>query len=475
MISLISPVGDSRLVNGNVEKQADTEGANETKPAGSPGVESAPADAAPRQAAGRGRFKRIGRFIGVLGPGLITGASDDDPSGIATYAMAGASLGFATLWTAILTLPFMAAIQFTCAKIGLVSGTGLASVLRQHYSRRPLYIVLVGLVIANTINAGADIGAIAAAINLLVPVPIRFLIVPIALLLLVMQIWCSYRLIAQTFKWLSLSLLAYVGAAILARPHWGEVLKATFIPSFRFDHTYLLMLVAIFGTTISPYLFFWQASQEVEEEISQGRKQIWERRGATDAELKDAALDINAGMLFCNLIFYFVVLATAATLHAQGKTDIASAAEAAQALRPFAGNAATVLFALGLIGSGIVAVPVLTGSAAYAVAEAMGWEYGLDEKLGRAKHFYAAIALSTLAGMLINFVGINPITALFWTAVINGLLAPPLLAVIMLIANNREVMGDRVNHRLTNVLGWATTLIMFAAAICLILTWGESV
>src|SRR5205085_9254762 len=198
----------------------------------------------------------------------------------------------------------MAAIQFTCAKIGLVSGSGLASVLRQHYSRRPLYIILVGLVIANTINAGADIGAIAAAVNLLVPIPIHFLIVPIALVILALQVWGSYRLIARTFKWLAVSLLAYVGAAFLAKPHWGEVLKATFVPTLRFDHAYLLTLVAIFGTTISPYLFFWQASQEVEEEISQGRKQIWERRGATDAELKDAALDINTGMLFCNAVFY---------------------------------------------------------------------------------------------------------------------------------------------------------------------------
>src|SRR5438270_2189120 len=243
---------------------------------------------------GRQRGRRH-RFLARLGPGLITGASDDDPSGIATYAIAGASLGFATLWTAILTLPLMVAIQYTCAKYGLLSGTGLASFLRQHYSRSPLYIVLFGLVLANTINAGADIGAIAAAVNLLVPLPIYLLIVPIGFIILAIQIWGSYRLIARVFKWLTLSLLTYIGAAILARPHWGEVLKATFVPTFRFDHTYLLMLVAILGTTISPYLFFWQASQEVEEEISLGRKQIWQRLGATAEELKDAALDINIG------------------------------------------------------------------------------------------------------------------------------------------------------------------------------------
>jgi len=415
----------------------------------------------------------IKRFFKILGPGLITGASDDDPSGIGTYATAGASLGFATLWTAVVTLPLMSAVQYICAKIGMVSGMGLAGVLKRHYSSKLLYPVIIGLVVANTINAGTDIGAIAAAVNLLVPIPIMLLIVPIALVILALQIWGSYRLIARTFKWLTLTLLAYIGTTFLAQPHWGEVLKATFIPTLRFDHTYLLTLVAILGTTISPYLFFWQASQEVEEEVSMGRIQLWQREGATDAELKYAAWDVNTGMLFANVVFYFIILGTAATLHAAGKTDINSATDAAQALVPLAGSGAKLLFALGLIGSGFLAVPILTGSAAYAVSEMFGWRYGLDEKPARAKQFYAVIAASTFIGMLVNFVGINPIDALFWTAVINGFIAPPLLVIIMLVANNREIMGDRINGKGINLLGWLATAVMFAAAIGLVVTWGK--
>ncbi|HWX42009.1 MAG TPA: divalent metal cation transporter [Blastocatellia bacterium] len=413
----------------------------------------------------------IKRFLKVLGPGLITGASDDDPSGIGTYAVAGASLGFSILWTALITFPMMAAVQFICAKIGMVTGMGLAGVLRRHYSRRLLYGAVVGLVVANTINAGADIGAIAAAINMLVPIPISALIVPIAVSILALQIWASYRFIAKTFKWLTLTLFAYIISAFLAKPEWGAVLKGTFIPTFTFDSTFLSTLVALLGTTISPYLFFWQANQEVEEEISMGRKQLWQRQGASASELRYAALDVNTGMAFSNVVMYFIILATATTLHKAGKTDIQTATDAAEALRPLAGNAATLLLAVGLIGSGFLAVPVLTGSSAYALSEALGWKFGLNKKLRGAKQFYAVIVISTLAGLLINYVGISPIKALFWTAVINGLLAPPLLVIIMLIANNQTVMGKRTNRRLTNVLGWLTTVVMFAAAICLILTW----
>jgi NRAMP (natural resistance-associated macrophage protein)-like metal ion transporter len=416
----------------------------------------------------------IRRFVKLLGPGLITGASDDDPSGIGTYATAGASLGYATLWTAPLTYPLMAAVQYICAKIGMVCGTGLAGVLRRHYSSKLLYPVLLSLVIANTINAGADIGAIAAAMNLLVPIPPTVVVVPVALIIVLLQIWGSYRLIARTFKWLTLTLFAYIASTFLANPPWGEVLKATFIPTIRFDSTYLLTLVAILGTTISPHLFFWQASEEVEEEVSMGRKRLWQREGATDAELKYAALDVNIGMMFCNVVFYFVILGTAATLHVGGKIDIESATDAAQALRPLAGNAASILFALGIIGAGFLAVPVLTGSAAYAIAEAFGWQYGLDEKPERAKQFYAAIAISTAIGMFINFIGINPIKALFWTAVINGFLAPPLLVVIMIVANNKTIMGNRTNGFWMNLLGWSAVIVMFAAAIASVLTWGKS-
>jgi len=416
----------------------------------------------------------VRRFFEFLGPGLITGASDDDPSGIGTYSTAGASLGFATLWTAVVTFPLMVVVQFICAKVGMVTGMGLAGVLRRYYSRWLLYPAVVLLVVANTINAGTDIGAISAAFNLIVPVlPIAAMIIPIAAIIVALQVWGSYRTIAKVFKWLTLTLFAYVAAAFLARPNWGEVLKATFIPQISFDGKYLLTIVAILGTTISPYLFFWQASQEVEEEVSMGRKTLKQRKGATDKELQNAGWDTGIGMIFCNIIFYFVILAAAATLHTSGKTEIQSATDAAQALKPLAGSAATYLFALGLMGAGFLAVPVLTGSSAYAVAEMFGWNYGLDEKPKGAWQFYAVIAISTAVGMLINFLGINPIRALFWSAVINGMLAPPLLVLIMLIANNRKVMGKRVNGSGANIIGWLATIVMFVAAIGMILTWGK--
>jgi NRAMP (natural resistance-associated macrophage protein)-like metal ion transporter len=413
------------------------------------------------------------RFFKVLGPGLITGASDDDPSGIGTYSVAGASLGFSTLWTALFSFPLMVAVQLTCARIGMVSGMGLAAVLRRHYSRSLLYLSVFGLVVANTINAGADIGAVAAAINLLIPVPIAAMIMPIGLLIVALQIWGSYRLIAKTFKWLTLALFAYVGSAFFAKPDLVQVLKATFIPRLSFDATFLSMLVAILGTTISPYLFFWQADQEVEEEISFGRVTTAQRKGASDAEMKYAAWDVGIGMLFSNVVMYFIILATAATLFKAGKTDIQSATDAAQALKPLAGQGASLLLAVGLIGTGFLGVPILTGSSAYSVTQAFGGRYGFGQKPHRAKLFYGVIAGSTLVGMLINFVGINPIRALFLAAVINGFLAPPLLVVIMLVANNRKVMKDRVNGRWTNILGWATTVVMFVAAVALVLTWGE--
>ncbi len=418
----------------------------------------------------RNPFKRL---LMILGPGLITGASDDDPSGIGTYTQAGASLGFATLWTAPLTLPMMAAVQFICAKIGMVSGMGLGGVLRKHYPRWVVYAAISLLVIANTINAGADIGAIAASINLLVPIPALALVVPIAAGIVALQIFCSYNLISRVFKWLTLTLFAYIIAAFLARPHWGEVLKATVIPTIRFDHVYLMTLVAILGTTISPYLFFWQASQEVEEELKMGRSTLAEREGATDREIKIAEIDVDVGMVFASLVFYFVILASAATLHAAGKTDIQTATEAAQALRPLSGVGATILFALGLIGCGFLAVPVLTGSSAYAIGEAFGWNCGLNEKFRKARRFYGIIIVSTMVGMLINFLRIAPVTALFWTAVINGVLAPPLLVMIMLVSNNHKVMGKRVNGRLSNIIGWSTAAIMSAAAIGMFATWGN--
>ena len=339
----------------------------------------------------------------------------------------------------------------------MVSGMGLTAVLRRHYSRNLLYLTVGGLVVANTINVGADIGAIAAAINLLIPVPVIVLIVPIAVVILALQIWGSYRLIAKTFKWLTLALLAYIGSALYAKPDLVQVIKATFIPSLSFDPAFLAMLVALLGTTISPYLFFWQASQEVEEEIGFGRVTQAQRRGATDAEMKYARWDVYIGGFLSNLVMYFIILATAATLF--------------KALRPLAGRGAEILLAVGLIGTGILAVPILTGSNAYAVTEAFRGKNGFSQKLRDAKLFYGVIIGSTVVGLLINFVGLNPIRALFISAVINGFLAPPLLMVIMLIANNRKVMQDRVNGHWTNIFGWTATLVMFVAAVALVLTW----
>jgi NRAMP (natural resistance-associated macrophage protein)-like metal ion transporter len=416
---------------------------------------------------------RIRRVFMILGPGLITGASDDDPSGIGTYAQAGAALGFASLWTALFTFPMMWSVQFMCAKIGMVTGSGLARVLRQHYPRWLLYPVVAGLFVANTINAGVDMGAIAAAINVLVPLPIGALIVPIAICILVVQIWGSYRLIAKIFKWLTLALFAYILSALFAKPDWQLVLRGTVLPTIHFDRRFLTVLVGILGTTITPYLFFWQADQEVEEEISMGRRTLRQRAGATTTELKYAEWDVASGMLFSNLVMYFIILATASTLFNGSDTKIDSAMQAAQALRPLAGNAAYLLWAPGLIGAGMLCVPILTGSAAYAAAEALGWKHGLDERPRRAKLFYGVIVLSTVAGMLVNFVGNNPITALFWTAVINGFLAPPILVIVMLVANNRAVLGQHVNGPLSNAIGWATTMAMSAAAFALLLTWGQ--
>jgi NRAMP (natural resistance-associated macrophage protein)-like metal ion transporter len=416
----------------------------------------------------------IKRLLKVLGPGLITGASDDDPSGVGTYAVAGASFGYATLWTALVTYPLMAAVQLTCARIGMISGVRLAGVLHQRFPRPLVLLVVASLFAANSINAGADIGAIAAAINLLVPIPFAALIVPIGLVILALQLWGSYELIARVFKWLTFGLLAYIGAALFAKPDWGGVLRNTLVPHISFEPAYVATLVAILGTTISPYMFFWQSSQEVEEEVEEGRVSLRERRGASPAELKAAAWDTNIGMFFSNVIMYFIILATGATLFQAGVTTIGSAADAAEALRPLAGDGSALLLALGLLGSGFLAVPVLTGSSAYACAEAAGWKYGLGRNPRDARAFYAIIIAGTAVGMAFNFLGINPITALFWTAVLNGFLAPPLLILVMLVANDQQVMGRLTNGRWLNGLGWAATIAMFAAAIGLVLTWGKS-
>src|SRR5215831_11644771 len=419
---------------------------------------------------GQRRHRSLRRVVEWIGPGFVTGASDDDPSGIGTYAVAGATFGFATLWTALVTFPLMATVQFICAKIGMVTGQGLAGVLRKHYSVRILYPAVFALIVANTINAAADIGAIAAAMNLLVKIPAPVFVIPVSLLILSIQIWGSYRRIAAFFKWLTLSLLAYVGSAFFAHPDWAEVLRGTFAPALQLNAKFLAILVAIFGTTISPYLFFWQASQEVEEDIAKGKQTVAARQGATKRELKHANWDVNLGMFFSNLVMYFIILATAATLYKSGKSDIQSATDAAMALQPFVGKFATTLFALGLVGAGMLAVPVLTGSSAYAIAETFGWKYGLDENFHRAPGFYALITISTLLAMSLNFTRINPITALVWAAVLNGFLAPPLLVLVMIVSRDRNIMGKRVNGTLVNVLGWFAAGLMLFAAIALVIT-----
>ena len=426
-----------------------------------------PAD--PKIAQLRAEKNPLKRLGGALGPGLITGASDDDPSGIGTYAQAGAQYGFVTLWTTLAMLPMQTAVQFICAKIGLVTGKGLAGVLREHYPRA-LYPAVIALVVANTLNAGADIGAIASAINLLVPVPAFVFIVPIGLGIIAIQVFGSYRLIAKVFKWLAVVLLAYIGAALFARPDIVKVLAGTLVPTIRLDPAYIGIIVALLGTTISPYLFFWQASQEVEEQISIGRGRLRQRQGASRFELKYALWDTMAGMVFSEIVAYFIILTTGATLFVAGKHDVLSATDAAQALRPLAGDASALLLAIGLIGAGVLAVPVLTGSAAYGVSEAFGWRSGLNSKPSRAPQFYAVIVAATFVGMAINFLGINSITALVLSAVLNGLVAAPLIILVMLVSNDRKVMGERVNGRLLSAVGWATALVMGVASIGLIVT-----
>jgi Mn2+/Fe2+ NRAMP family transporter len=363
-------------------------------------------------------------------------------------------------------------VQLQAARLGVVTGKGLAELIREQFGVRWTTLAMLVLLLANGTVTIAEIAGIAAAGELF-GIP-RLVAVPVAgAAIWFLVVRSSYSVAEKIFVALAAVLLSYVAAAFLAHPRWGEVFRSTLVPHLSADGKYLTTLVAILGTTITPYLYFWQSSQEVEEEVSMGRKTLKERKGATQKELNVARADTLAGMIFCNLVFYFVILAAATTLHATGKTDVQSATDAAKALEPVAGAAAKYLFAAGLIGAGFLAVPVLTGASAYAVAETFGWNYGLDTKPHEAKQFYAIIATSTLVGMLINFLGINPIKALFWTAVINGVVAPPLLVVILLVANNKRVMGERTNGRGANAVGWLTAALMFAAAVGMFLTWNS--
>ena len=350
----------------------------------------------------------------TLGLGLITGAADDDPSAIGTYASAGAAIGPAFLWTAPVTFPMMCAVVYLSAKLGQVSGKGLFHVIKDHYPRWILWPALIGVLIGNTIEAGADIGGMAAALAVLVPLPLPLIIVPVTVAIFALQVWGSYELIRNIFRWLALSLLAYVGAAILAKPDLLEVIKGTLIPTIRFDAQFLSLLVAVIGTTLSAYLYTWQSNQEVEEEIAMGRRRLVQRQGATKKELKATRTDVVTGMFFSNLVMYFIILSTASTLFKSGSREINSAAEAAEALRPLAGEAASVLFALGVIGVGFLAVPIMTTGAAYDLCQVMGWKSSLHAKPSQAKKFYACIGVFTVIAMCLNFLGFNPMKALVY-------------------------------------------------------------
>src|SRR5882724_4086090 len=403
------------------------------------------------------------RYFQTLGPGLVTGASDDDPSGIATYSVAGAAYGYGLLWTALFTFPLMAAIQLVCARIGLVTGRGLAGAVRRHYPRWLLLGACFILLVANVFNIAADLGGMAEAAAMLTGLPAVPLLALFGIGITLITVYTSYATFARYLKWLTAVLFAYIIAAFLAHPDWPAVLRATFIPSLQWNGASVSTLVGILGTTISPYLFFWQASQEVEEEKTRGKLTVAERKGATPHELADARLDVNTGMFFSNLVMFFIILATASTLYKSGDRDIQTARQAAEALRPLAGDAAYLLFALGIIGTGLLAIPVLAGSASYAIAELFGWRAGLDFKLRQARRFYAVLAAAVAAGMALDALGINAIRLLFLAAVLNGVLAPPLLVLVMLVANNRAIMGPRLNGRWLNVLGWLTTAMMTAA------------
>ena len=409
---------------------------------------------------------RVRGFFAELGPGLITGAADDDPSGISTYSVTGSSFGYMPLWTALFSFPLMAAVQLMCARLGLVTGRGLAGVVRRNYPRSILWGACAVLIVANVFNIGADLGGMADATAMMTGLKAYYLTPVYTAVIISLLFFSSYRQMARIFKWLTLVLFAYVITAFLAQPDWLAVLKATFIPHVEWSSAFLATFVGILGTTISPYLFFWQSSQEVGDEKAQGRSTVKKREGATDEELRVARRDVFTGMFFSNLVMYFIILTTAATLHAQGQTEIETAQQAAEALRPLAGNWAYLLFTLGIIGTGMLAIPVLAGSAAYAVAEAGMWQQdSLADRPRLAPRFYAVIAVSMLIGLALNFVGFNAVKMLFYSAVLNGVLAPPLVILVTLLTSNPKIMGKRVSSRPLRYLGWATAVIMTVAAI----------
>jgi len=440
-------------------------------PDGQPGLEKS------RKAGGK--VSRVRHILSVLGPGVITGASDDDPSGIGTYSVAGAQFGYGTVWVSLVTYPLSAAVQEVCARIGLVTGHGLAAIIKHYFPRWMLYVVVFLLVAANTLNIGADIAAMAGSIHLVLPIiPTALAALLVVALTLTLLVFMSYNTYSKYLKWVTLVLFSYMIVAFLSHVDWGLALKSLVVPAFKLDSGYITTLVAILGTTISPYMFFWQANMEVEEKIASGsitspdpqmkrpRKLFLGRRA-----MNDMHIDTNVGVFYSNLIMFFIIVSTASTIYKAGAKDVGQLdlAGIAQVLRPLAGDAAYLLFTIGIVGIGLLAIPVLAGSAAYALSEMFGWEEGLDKKFHEAKGFYIAIILAALVGLGLVFVGVNPVAALYYSAVINGVVAVPLLVIIFLIGNNKKILGERTSGKLSNSLLIITALLMGAAAVGLFL------
>lgn len=408
---------------------------------------------------------KVRSFFRQLGPGIVTGAADDDPSGISTYSVAGATYGMGFLWTVLLTFPLMASVQTMCARVALVTGEGLAATIRRRYPRWVLASACGLLFVANVVNIGADLAGMAESMEMVLPLPRPVWLVLFAVGIVVALVFWSYQHLARVFKWLTLTLFAYVFAAFLAQPDWSLVLRSTFLPSISFTRDSMLVLTAILGTTITPYMFFWQAAQEVEEEKAHGHRSIHSRRGATAEELKIASRDVLVGMAWAGLAMYFIILTTASTLHPNGITQISSAKEAAMALRPLAGDGAYWLFTLGLVGTGMLGIPVLAGSAAYAMAEAFHFPGSLDDKPRVGRKFYGVVILAIGVGLLLDFVNIDAVRALFYAAVVNGILAPPLVAIVCVLCADRRVMGDSRPSILVRMTGWLTVVLMAFAAL----------
>ena len=418
---------------------------------------------------------RFIKFVKRLGPGLVTGAADDDPSGIGTYTQTGAAFGYALAWMMPFMLPMMIAVQEMAGRIGIVTGKGLASVMKENYSRWFLYAAVFFLVFANTVNIGADIGAMAASAQLLINIPYVWWTLFFTAAIVLLELIVPYKQYAKILKWLCLSLFAYVITAFMVQMPWREVLRNTLIPTFKWDAAFIMAIVALLGTTISPYLFFWEPSQEVEEQIAhQWRKDADGTPLVTEHRVKGFRKDNAAGMVLSQIIAFFILITAAATLHSAGIFNVSSTAQAAKALEPLvkgfpnAGLVAKALFSIGVIGTGMLAIPVLAGSAAYAVSEALDLKEGLYRKVGRARGFYGIIAGATLTGLLINFSGIDPIKALYYAAIINGVMAVPLIFVIIRIGSNKKIMGERRNSRLSNSVGIFTLIVMLAATLGMI-------